>query len=211
MNYRKELPSIEYLFECFDPDFIAGSLVWKERPSSHFKTSQAHSTFLNTRSGAVAGHVSKFSGYRIVTLSGSSYLMHRILWKMYYKKEPPLIIDHKDECKLNNSIANLLESNRRVNKVKSSKVVNGSGYRGVYKRKDRSSYEVRLSLPNSLETGKKDIHIGYYHNKLEAAAAYNIAVRLMGLGDNYYNQVDYPEDEVNTNKKFFKENNYHTY
>ena len=130
---------------------------------------------------------------------------------MYYKQEPPLIIDHFDECKTNNSIYNLKHSDRRLNKTKSSKMVNKSGYRGVYKRNDRNSYEVRVTLHNSTGTGKKDLHVGYYHDIDEAAAAYNLAIICLGYDTNYLNEVDFQKENVNINKKFFKEIGYHSH
>lgn len=214
MNYRIDLPSMKYLLECFTPDFDKGILIWNIRPECHFKITDKTNpskVFNSKFAGQVAGSFSKHTGYMVVTLNGVIYLQHRILWKIYYKEEPPIVIDHIDENKTNNHMINLQNTDRKVNKVKSTKVNNSSGFRGVYGRKDRISYEVRVSLHDSKNTGQKDIHIGYYHDILEAACAYNIAIVCLGYDLNYLNIVNFDERKVNTNKKFFKEVGYHTH
>ena len=214
MDYRIDLPDLQYLSECFTPDFDNGFLVWNNRPQHHFNVSEnsnPHKAFNTKFAGELAGSFSKYSGYMVVTVNSVCYLQHRILWKMYYKEEPPMVLDHIDEDKTNNKISNLQNTDRKTNKVKSTKVHNGSGFRGVYKRKDRGSYEVRVSLHDSKHTKKKDLHVGYYADILEAAAAYNIAIRCLGYDTNYFNVVDFDENQVNTNKKFFKEVYHHTH
>lgn len=196
MRMRKPLPCLNYLKECFEWD-IEGVLIWKERPISHFKSKQGHTYFNNHYAGKRAGSLSS-CGYIKVNLNKTNFLIHRILWKLYHKKEPPFIIDHVNEDKTDNSIYNLCSSDRRSNKVKSTKVFNSSGYRGVFKRKDRESFEVRVVIDST------DVHVGYYRNIKEAAQAYNMALDIIKDNDSYRNVVDFQKDLVNTNKTFFK-------
>lgn len=129
MKSRLILPKIDYLQECFKANFDYGLLVWNVRPLSHFKTEKGWRCFNTQNSGKEVGTLSE-QGYYKVALNRKNYLIHRILWKMYYGLEPPLIIDHIDENKQNNKIENLQNSDRRFNKVRSSKVSNSSGFRG---------------------------------------------------------------------------------
>ena len=51
----KELPSADYLRQCFEYDPSSGNLTWRRRPIDHFVDERA-SKIWNTRfSGAVAG------------------------------------------------------------------------------------------------------------------------------------------------------------
>lgn len=187
MKYRITLPTVEEIYTKFSFDFEKGIIFSK-------------STGKIVGSKGTAGYIS------VCYKKGEYYFAHRIIWKAYYKEEPPLIIDHINEIKEDNSINNLMKSNRHENKVKSSKIKNKSGYRGVYSRKDRISFEARISLDEKWRVyfNAKDIHIGYYFSKEEAAAAYNLAVKLLGLSSNFLNIVDFDENMVNTDKKFFK-------
>lgn len=184
---RKLLPSVGELHSKFNFDFENGLI-------------------LNKITGVVCGS-KHTSGYTTICFKKSEYYYaHRIIWKAFYNEEPPLIIDHINEIKTDNSINNLKKSDRHENKVKSSKVVNKSGYRGVFSRKDRSSFEVRVTLDTKGRShfNAKEIHVGYYRCIEEAACAYNIAVKLLNLSSNFLNEVDFDENKVDTNKKFFK-------
>lgn len=209
MKTRKPLPTVEYLKECFEYR-EDGSLVWKHRPLNHFKSNAVGLAFNTTWAGKVAGSKStknnkeRGSGYWTVIIMGKTYLIHRLIYKIFYNKEP-FIIDHINNDHQDNRIENLQTSDRRENKMKSPIVKNNSGYRGVFSRKDRNSYEVRVTLPGWI--GRKDIHVGYYKNKDEAAQAYNIALTMIYeelMIETYKNITDFPVEQVNLDKSFFK-------
>lgn len=192
MRYRKALPDVSTLYEFFKFDFENGQ-IWRIKD------------YRGKPTNTIAWHLSQ-TGYACVILNNKVYFAHRLMWKAYYKEEPPEIIDHINEDKLDNRISNLQKSNRADNKTRSSKVRNLSGFRGVYKRSDRDAYEVRVSLNYKLREslGVKDIHVGYYIDLLEAAAAYNLALDVLGFDANYRNVVDFNYENVDTNKTFFK-------
>jgi hypothetical protein len=194
MNIRNILPDVSELLECFHFDFETGIVtrIKDYKGRSVKKTVGCKSD----------------QGYLTVVYKGKTYLLHRLIWKAYYHTEPPFILDHIDENKLNNSIQNLRECSRATNKVRSSKMVNSSGYRGVFKRYDRASWEVRVSFRKTHREylGRKDVSVGYYKNIEEAAAAYNLALDSLSYTDYHKNITDYPSDKVNINKKFFKTN-----
>lgn len=186
MKKRKILPDVEEL-NCrfnfdFDKGLIYNKLTGKVLASSHQ------------------------SGYQTVCFrKGIYYYSHRVLWKAFYKEEPPQIIDHINNVKNDNRIVNLKAVTRHENKVKSPKVYNLSGFRGVVKRKDRNKFEVKVSCDALLrdKLGVKELSIGYYDNEYEAAAAYNIALTILGLDLNFKNKVDFDESLVDTTKSFF--------
>lgn len=194
---RKELPNVGYLCECFDYDHLEGKLFWKFRPRNHFKCEKLWLRFNNRFPGEVAGCLHKATGYWLIYLDGSQYYSHRVVWKISYGSEPPLIIDHINENRADNRLCNLQEVDRRINKIKSTKITSKSSYRGVSKRYGYERYEAKLN-----QSGK-DVHIGYYTSKEEAAQAYNIALDLVGDKVSYRNIVDYPRDSVDTSKTFF--------
>ena len=50
---------LEYLEECFDVDFVSGTLTWKTRPRSHFETDMSFNTMNSRQSGKTAGSSGK--------------------------------------------------------------------------------------------------------------------------------------------------------
>jgi hypothetical protein len=65
----KQLPSQEYLLECFEYNPLTGVITWKMRPSNHFKTRRAQAV-INTRcAGKTAGNLNS-DGRRVVVIGG---------------------------------------------------------------------------------------------------------------------------------------------
>lgn len=76
-------------------------------------------------------------------------------------------VDHTDRNTLDNRRCNLricTISQNNMNRKKSSN--NSSGYKGVYWNKIASKWRSHITI------NKKSIHLGYFHNKEEAHAAY---------------------------------------
>ena len=67
----KELPSAEYLNECFFYDHISGILVWKTRPLSHFED-EWRMNQSNSRMSGKSPTV-KSDGYVVLKISGVTY------------------------------------------------------------------------------------------------------------------------------------------
>jgi len=56
----KELPSQEYLKECFDYDVETGNLIWrKDRPISHFKDEHDKCIFNSKYASKFAGSIER--------------------------------------------------------------------------------------------------------------------------------------------------------
>jgi AP2 domain-containing protein len=92
--------------------------------------------------------------------------MHRLIMNA----QPGQEIDHKDWNKVNNQRVNLRfasETENRHNTPLSSR--NTSGYKGVSWYKRHKKWEARIKI------GKRNIRLGLYQSKEDAARAYNAA------------------------------------
>lgn len=89
----KELPTQQYLTECFDYDSETNQITWKERPSSHFKDEIAMKFFTANHSGKVAG-----SKTGQVNINSISYAKKRIISKLLNDTDLPRW-NGEHECK----------------------------------------------------------------------------------------------------------------
>lgn len=55
------------------------------------------------------------NGYKTIELFGSAYFAHRIAWAIYYREQPPEIIDHANQNRADNRIENLRAASRSQN------------------------------------------------------------------------------------------------
>ena len=58
--------------------------------------------------GRIAGSL-HCHGYILICIDYAKYPAHRLAWAHYYGAWPRMALDHIDECKSNNKIANLRE------------------------------------------------------------------------------------------------------
>ena len=110
------------------------------------------------------------AGYRTIHIDGVPHLAHRLAW-LYVKGEHPTgEIDHKNGMRTDNRIVNLRDSpppKNRWNVVRR----NASGAVGVYRR--GAKWRARIVVNG------RQIELGIYDSKQEAAAAYICAARLL--------------------------------
>ena len=104
---RKEIPSQEFLRECFD--YRDGELFWRVRPRSHFRSDKGWHCINGRDAGKKAGNLKANGTYFEVKIGNyGCYYLHRIVWAWHYGPfDPSLEIDHRDENKRNNRIENL--------------------------------------------------------------------------------------------------------
>lgn len=100
--------------------------------------------------------------------------MHREVWQLHYGEIPSgLDLDHQDCNKLNNRIANLRLATRTENLrnvgIRSN---NTSGVKGVGWDKSRDLWRARIKV------NKKDINLGHFLSREDAAIAYAEAALL---------------------------------
>ena len=116
MIKRLILPEVEELHRLFRYDSETGKLYWKISRNNYIKV------------GDEAGFL-KESGYMLVRIKNKKYRLHRVVYKMWHKVEPPAYIDHINEIKTDNRIENLREIDNGHNLRRSKK---GSGVRKPY-------------------------------------------------------------------------------
>lgn len=108
------------LKELLSYDCISGRFTWL-KPTAN-----------NVKAGSIAGGKNK-DGYIQIRIYMTLYQAHRLAWLYVHGTWPESEIDHKDEVKTNNAIANLREATRKQNAENRSGYRNNtSGFRGVH-------------------------------------------------------------------------------
>lgn len=116
------------------------------------------------KAGELAGYIHPAYGYRYIRINGTAYFAHRLAWLYEYGDlpEPPLELDHINNDKDDNRIANLRVVTRSQNQQNNPKPrTNTTGYKGVTTHYGRYCAQVMLNGRN--------IWLGY-HDTPEAAA-----------------------------------------
>jgi hypothetical protein len=116
--------------------------------------------------GSLAGCLDR-NGYVVVCFDGKPRKAHRIIYTMHFGEIPEgKEIDHENLIRTDNRIENLRIANHGQNQQNGKKYKNNtSGFKGVYYYPpDR--WRARISVNN------KDICLGFYSTKEEAASAY---------------------------------------
>jgi hypothetical protein len=120
--------------------------------------------------GTVAGFKKK--GYWSIQIHGRSYLAHRLAWLYVHGEWPDGELDHADNDKKNNAIANLRHASRRQNSCNQRKRRNNtSGYKGVSWHRPNRKWIAQIC-----SNGKKKT-IGYFADAKDASEAYAVAAR----------------------------------
>jgi hypothetical protein len=176
----KELPSHEYLKECVDYNPDTGVAIWKERPLHHFINESNMKSFNTSHAGNVIDMVNSH-GYIRFTINRSTYLLHRVIWKIMTNDNTDNVIDHIDNNKLNNKWDNLRKStlceNSRNRKISS---YNTTGYKGVQKGRTLNTWIAVITV-----NGKR-ISLGTFPTPEDAHKAYcEAAVAYHGEFANY--------------------------
>lgn len=167
-----QLPCKEYLHECFGYQ-EDGTLIWKIRPLTHFKTPHARdvSAF---HAGQIAGSLGNM-GYLNVRISVDgkrpAFAVQHVIWVMHHGEIPNgRLIDHKDTNKLNNRIDNLRlafpTGNSQNGSLRSDNV---SGIKGVCWNKKRKRWYVAIAV------NSKKHYVGFYKTIEEATIAAHAA------------------------------------
>lgn len=140
--------------------YVDGKLFW-------------NSTAFHRVVGKEAG---SFNGnYYTVRVEGTQHFLHKIVYEMHCG-EVDTGVDHRDGDKTNNRIENLRPATKSQNEANTARrSTNTSGYKGVYWLKNAGKWRAKIDF------NKKQIHIGLFDSKHEAAIAYNRkAIELFG-------------------------------
>ena len=144
MPKRRILPDVEELHRLFRYDRETGKLYWKISTTNSIKVGD-EAGCLNSR------------GYICVMIQRKLYSIHRIIYKMCHKVEPPTYLDHINQIKTDNRLENLREIDNGHNVRRSA---NG---KGVYVEAGRKKkYRAMLQING------KEHHIGRFYTYEEA-------------------------------------------
>lgn len=148
-----KLPPLDYFHLCFNFNFDKGEITYKFRESYYGFSSWTSFTKWNDLIDTQAFNTLDTTGYLKGQWEGKNYLVHRILYYVYYRLQP-LMIDHIDRNKQNNNILNLRASSSRQNSLNT--INNG-----------RSPTDQNAYIANILHRGKT-IYLGRYRTENEA-------------------------------------------
>lgn len=151
MKFRRKL-GFKQATKLFNYNPNAGILTWAVDGRSHIKK------------GKEAGSIDA-CGYRQVMVDGISYLVHRVVWLLYYGKWPECQLDHDNQIRDDNRIVNLGKSNKEHN-AKNTKLIstNTSGCMGVSWLKRKRLWMVRIAVKGNRLFG------GCFKSKQDAIA-----------------------------------------
>ena len=121
----------------------------------------------NKLAGSKAGYADA-RGYWRIKIQGVRFRAHRLAWLYVYGELPAFPIDHIDGNPANNAIANLRLGAEGINQqnVRRPQRNNTSGFLGVHKRSDSSTYRVCISVNGVLR------YFGGFKTPEEAHSAY---------------------------------------
>ena len=161
----------------YDPE--TGALIWKSTRHNRVK--------IGSRAGSVDS--SADVTYRKITIHGSTYKEHRIIWRINYGEWPDNI-DHIDGDGCNNKLSNLRSVSAQENlKNKSRYITNTSGTMGVHRVKRSGRWCARITY-NGLR-----IALGTFDNKQDAIQAREQANKRYGYHANH-NRCKLPEKKI---------------
>lgn len=173
----RELPSQEYLKECFDYDPESGRVEWRCRPAHHFASEQ-YARMSNTRN---AGNpVGSTKGrYAQVNMGTRKCYLHRLIWKLVTGEEPD-VIDHINGDVRDNRWVNL----RSVSAKESSRNLprtckNTSGTVGVSFVEKRNRWMAHIKTDGVMK------NLGEFRYMGDAIAARKAAEKQYGFHPNH--------------------------
>lgn len=115
------------------------------------------------------------NGYWQITIDGTNYVGHRLVWLYVFGRWPLDELDHEDRDKGNIRLRNLREATHKENLFNVGvKKNNTSGYTGVSFRKGRNTFRAHVKIDG------KYIHLGTFTTAGEAHAAYQAAIEYRG-------------------------------
>lgn len=149
--FKNDFEEFSHVFS-YDPE--SGELRWKNTPS------------LKKQNGKIAGYPSTVHGYIAVMYKKKNYKAHRIAWLLSTGDWPVNFIDHIDHNRVNNRMENLRDVTVQANAQNMNiGKRNVSGFLGVCWVKQKRRWRA------SLKSGGKIIHLGFFSDINDAAAA----------------------------------------
>jgi len=151
--------SARYVRSILDYNPETGIFTWRHRPDA--------GRVWNLRfAGKVAGNVNRKSGYHRISINGSRYYSHRLVWLLMTGKWPVAEIDHRDKIRSNNKFNNLRQATHSQNHCNKTSPQNRSGYKGVYFDKKVGRFGA------SIKIRRRSKFLGYFSNPRDGYRVY---------------------------------------
>lgn len=151
----KQTLSQQYLKSQINYDPTTGIFLWLERKQGRYM-------------GKPVGCLS--IGYLSIRIAGKLYRAHRLAWLFMTGSFPKDQIDHINNIRNDNRWINLRQCNQSQNCANTGKRKNNtSGFKGVYWSRNAKKWHA------SVRFKRKNFHLGYFNDKIDAAKAYNVA------------------------------------
>ena len=136
--------------KLFNYNSLTGDLIWRVSYGNHILV------------GDIAGSKSEL-GYISTGINGKLFYNHRLVWLYHFGYLPEYLLDHRDQDKSNNRLANLREVSKQCNARNSgNRKNNTSGVKGVHEDKKYGKWIAQITINN------KSIYLGYCQNFDEA-------------------------------------------
>jgi hypothetical protein len=133
----------------------------------------------STNKGDIAGFTTVY-GYRRVSINKRFYMVHRVIWALFYGSWPKGQIDHINGIKDDNNIENLREVTNIENaRNKKRSKNNTSKLTGVRWHKKTNKWQA------SVNVNYQDTYLGVYEDFFEAACARKSAELYYGYHANH--------------------------
>lgn len=172
---KKPLPELAYILKVLNYDPCTGVFTWQERDISQFKNSHRMKVFNSKHAGKEAGCLSP-DGYIYIRLKGSSFLAHRIAWKILTGEDPEDEVDHENRIRRDNRASNLRPAEPTQNRCNTDmRYNNTTGLKGAVYDPKLKKYRAAIGHRN------KKYYLGLYESAEAAHEAYRTAAeRLHG-------------------------------
>ena len=162
----------------YDPE--TGLMTWLKKPSEEKDYARWNSRYALKECGTVDD-----KGYRRILIrfvKGKTFKIrtHRLAWFIYYGKFPDGELDHINQNKTDNRIANLRDVTKNINQKNGTRKCNNtSGVPGVTWHKQRKKWCAQFG------SNGKHFHIGLFDDLSEAELAVREARATHGFTENH--------------------------
>ena len=140
-----------------------GFMVWREKPLDIKNAARWNANYAGAKCGTINPNGYQYIVIRFPCQPTFSILAHRLAWFITHGKLPDQEIDHINQDKLDNRLANLRDVSHKVNLKNRTRLSNNtSGFTGVVWCKKSKKWRARVKIDGKLQ------HIGLYSSITEA-------------------------------------------
>ena len=172
--------TIKQLWELLECDPNTGTLTWKPRDASWFKTDNAFKTWNVRFAGKEALIGRNGQGYKCGIIMGRRLKAHRVIFAMMSGRWPTDQIDHINGIRDDNRISNLRDVSKQENMRNACLPShNTSGCVGVHWFGRTKKWHATIKVSS------KQIHLGYFTRQTDAISARKAAEKKYGFHPNH--------------------------